>query len=92
MKEVNGQVDNQSWELMRVEKVPKNAKIILSVWVMRRKRNLVTNEITKYRTKFNIYKGKQTLGSNYWETYAHVIMWFAIKLMVVCAIVLNMQL
>ena len=58
---------------------------------MRRKRNLVTNEITKYKTRLNIHGGKQTLGINYWETYAPVVTWFAIRLIIVCAMVLGWQ-
>ena len=40
MKDVKGLVDNQSWKLVKVEDVPKDAEIKPTVWTMRRKRNL----------------------------------------------------
>ena len=59
---------------------------------MRRKRNLVTNEITKYKARINVYGGMQTLGINYFDTYALVVTWFAIRLLIVIAMVLSWQL
>ena len=51
VKEINGHVGNKSWEVVNVEDVLKDAEIVPSVWTLRRKRNLVTNEITKYKSK-----------------------------------------
>ena len=59
---------------------------------MRRKRNLVTNEITKYKERLNVHGYKQTFGGNYFDTYAPVVTWFAIRLLIICAIILNWQL
>ena len=47
VKEVIGH-NNQSSELMKVGDVP--------VWAMRKKKNLVTNEITKYKARLNIHR------------------------------------
>ena len=69
--------------------MPKDTEILDSVWAMKRKRNLVTNKITKYKARLNIHGGQQTFGINYWETYAPVITWFAIRMLIVCAIVLG---
>ena len=49
VKEVNGHVGNQSRELVKVEDVPKDAEMIL--WAMMKKRNLLTNKITKYKER-----------------------------------------
>ena len=51
-KEVNGPIDNTHWKITPIE----------SVWSMQRKRNLVTNEITKYKARLNVHGGKQTFG------------------------------
>ena len=59
---------------------------------MSRKIILVANETKKYKARLNIQRGKQTLGINNWETYAPVVTWFAIRLMIVCAMVLGWQL
>ena len=39
-----------------------------------------------------MHGGKQTFRENYFDTYAPVVTWFAIRLLIICAIVLNWQL
>jgi hypothetical protein len=57
---------------------------------MRRKRNLTTNEITKHKARLNIHGGKQVPGINYFDTYAPVITWFAIRLLMAIAIMFDL--
>ena len=90
VKEVNGHVENHNWELVRRDQVPADIEVIPSVWALRRKRNLVTNEITKYKARLNLHGGKQVYGINYYETYAPVVTWFAIRLLLVIVIILNL--
>ena len=54
---------------------------------MRRKQNLVTNEIKSHKAQLNLHGGKQVYSVNYYDTYAHVVTWFAIWLMIILAIV-----
>jgi hypothetical protein len=54
---------------------------------MRRKRNLITNEIKSHKARLNLHGGKQVYGVNYFETYAPVVTWFAIRLMIIVAII-----
>ena len=37
----------------------------------------------------NVHGGKKTFGDNYFNTYAPVVTWFAIRILIICAIVLN---
>ncbi|KAL7525296.1 hypothetical protein ACHAWF_001294, partial [Thalassiosira exigua] len=53
---------------------------------MRCKRDLVTNEIKKNKARLKVHGGKQTYGINYFETYAPIVTWFAIRLMIVFGI------
>jgi hypothetical protein len=80
VKEVNGHVDNKHWELVKREEVPEDAHVVPFVWSMQHKRNLTTNEITKHKARLNLHGGKQVFGMNYFETYAPVVTWFAIRL------------
>ena len=89
VKEVNGHVDNNHWNLIKREDVPEDAQVVPSVWSMRRKRNLTTNEITKHKARLNLHGGKQIFGMNYFETYAPVVTWFAIRLMIVMGIIFS---
>lgn len=86
-KEVNGHVDNGHWELILKSEIPAGHDTVPSVWSMRRKRDLTTNEVKKYKARLNVHGGKQTYGVNYFETYAPVVTWFAIRLMIVFGIV-----
>ena len=62
VKEVNAHVKHENWQVVPIEEKPEEEELIPAVWAMRRKRNLVTNEITKYKARLNIHGGKQTLG------------------------------
>ncbi|KAL7530988.1 hypothetical protein ACHAWF_008366 [Thalassiosira exigua] len=86
VKEINGHVDNGHWQLIRKSEIPDGHSTVPSVWSMRRKRDLTTNEIKKYKARLNVHGGKQTYGVNYFETYAPVVTWFAIRLMIVFGI------
>ena len=86
VKEVNGHIEHNRWQLVHRDQVPEGIDPIPSVWSMRRKRNLTTNEVTKYKSRLNIHGGKQVYGMNYFETYAPVVTWFAIRCMIALAV------
>ena len=37
----------------------------------------------------NVHGGKKTFGENYFDKYAPVVAWFAIRILIICAIALN---
>jgi hypothetical protein len=49
VKEVNGHMDCNNWTLKKQSKVPDDTQIIPSVWSMRRKRNLTTNQVKSHK-------------------------------------------
>ena len=59
IKEINGHVDRKHWEVTPRVDVPKDTNVLLSVWAIRRKRNLTTSEITKHKAGLNLHGGKQ---------------------------------
>ncbi len=59
VKEVNSHVEQKHWRLIEHSKIPKGMDPLPAVWAMRRKRNLTTYEITKYKARLNINGGKQ---------------------------------
>ncbi len=88
VKEVlNGHVVNKHWTLVKQKDVPKEAQVVPSVWAMRHKRGLTTNKVIKHKARLNLHGGKQVYGMNYSETYAPVVTWFAIRLMIVFGII-----
>jgi len=87
VQEINGHVENEHWALVKRDTVPEDAQIVPSVWSLRCKRNLTMNAITKHKARLNLHGGKQIYGMNYYETYAPVVTWFAIRLMITFAII-----
>jgi hypothetical protein len=71
VREINGHVENNHWELVKRDSVPDDAQIVPSVWSLWRKRDLTTNKITKHKARLNLDGGKQIYGMNYYETYVH---------------------
>jgi hypothetical protein len=72
--------------------MPDDAQIVPSVWSIRRKGDLTTNKITKHKACLNLHGGKQVYGMNYYETYAPVVSWFAIRLMIIFGILFDWSL
>jgi len=66
--------------------------VLPSVWAVRRKRNLTTGEITKHKARLNLHGGKQEFGMTYCDTYAPVVTWFAIRLLIVFGILFSWSL
>jgi len=87
VKEINGHVENNTWELVRREDVPDNQEVVPSVWSMKRKRDLTTGEITKWKARLNLHGGKQTFGVNYFDTWSPVIAWSSVRLIICFALI-----
>ncbi len=86
VKEVNRHVVWKHRQLIECNKVPKDTEPLPALWAMRKKRDLTTNAITKYKARANINGGKQEYRVNYYKTYAPMVTWFAICLVIVVAI------
>ena len=82
-------LEKDTWEIFSRNEVPHGDEVLDSVWAMRRKRNLTTNEITKYKARLNVHGGMQTYGLNYLETYAPVVTWFSTRLLIITALLQN---
>jgi hypothetical protein len=77
--EVNGHVENKHRTLIKRFEVPEDADVVPSVWSMRCKRDITTNEIKKCKASLNLHGEKQVFVMNYYEIYAPVMTWFAIR-------------
>ncbi len=89
IKKVNGHVDNDHWKLIPRTEVPEGTEVVRSVWAMQRKQDLTTGKVTKHKARLNLHGGKQEFGTNYYETYAPVVTWFAIRLLIVFGILFD---
>jgi hypothetical protein len=89
IKEVNGHVDNDHWKLIPHTGVPEGTEVIPSVWAMQCKWDLTTGKVTEHKARLNLHGGKQEFGTNYYKTYAPVVTWFAIRLLIVFGILFD---
>jgi hypothetical protein len=87
VNEVNEHVDCKNWSLKKRSEVPEDLQIAPSVWSMQRKRDLTTNKIKSHKARLNLRGEKQIYRMNYFETYAPVVTWFAIRLMIIFGII-----
>ncbi len=89
IKELNGHIDNNHWKLIPLTEVPEGTEVVPSVWKMQRKQDLTTGRVTKHKARLNIHGGKQEFGTNYYKTYAPVVTWFVIRLLIIFGIIFN---
>ena len=80
---------NKHWVIIEKSQVPKGKNILPAVWAMRRKRDLITGKILKYKARFNVHGGKQIYGLDYFETYSPVATWVVIRFILILSITLK---
>jgi hypothetical protein len=56
---------------------------------MQRKQDLTMGRVTKHKARLNLHGGKQEFGRNYYDTYAPVVIWFAIWLIIIFGILFH---
>ena len=87
--EVSTHQRNGHWKIILRDKVPTGVKVLDSVWSMKRKRRVKTNQVYKHKARLNVHGGQQEMGVNYWETYAPVVTWAAIRMVLILVILNN---
>jgi uncharacterized protein (DUF486 family) len=87
--QVGHHCNNKHWEVRKRSQVQEGVKVLDSVLAMRRKRRIETKEIYKWKARLNIHGGQQEYGINYWETFAPVVTWISIRLVLILSIVLS---
>ena len=85
VKEVNAHIEGNHWEMIHVSEVPEGEKILDSVWAMKRKRDIKTQQVYKHKARLNIHGGQQEFGIHYTDTYSPVVSWFAVRLILIIA-------
>ena len=87
--EIEEQISKGLYTLRRRSEVPEGAKVLKAVWQLRRKRDIRTKEIKKYKARCNIDGSKMVYGEHYKETYAPVAGWTAIRLLLALVLLCN---
>ncbi len=84
-KEMDDQLANGNFSLIKQTKVPKGCIILPAVWQMKWKRDIKTHEIKKYKARLNIDGSKMKPGEHYDQTYAPVASWTSVRLLLALA-------
>ena len=69
----------QHWELVLRSCVPEGVKVFQSVWQMKRKRRIQTQEVYKHKARINFNGSTMVQGEHYDESYAPVVTWPATR-------------
>ena len=87
VKEWNNQVTNGNFTIITRSQLPHDATVLPAVWQMKRKRNIKSGEVKKYKARLNIDGSKMIKGKHYELTYAPVVRWFSVRLLLILSIV-----
>lgn len=79
--EIQQQVSMGVYTLIHRDQVPEGATVLPAVWQLRRKRDIRTGEIKKYKARCNIDGSRMRHGEHYDQTYAPVAGWSSIRLL-----------
>ena len=90
IKEIEDHESREHWELVQRKDLPVGAKTILSVWAFKRKRH-PDGEVYKHKARLNAHGGMQRWGVDYWETYAPVVNWISIRLLLILTVVHKLE-
>ena len=79
-KEMDDQMADGNFELVQRAKIPVGTKIFPAVWQMRRKRDIKTQEMKKWKARLNFDGSRMRRGEHYDQLYAPITSWSSIRL------------
>jgi hypothetical protein len=88
-KEIAQQVQRGVYSIIKKSKVPQGATILPAVWALRRKRDVRTGAIKKYKARCNIDGSRMIPGEHYDLTYAPVAGWTSVRLLLALVLLNN---
>ena len=89
-KDISDHENRKPWKLFHQSET-KGGKKIMAIWYFRRKRDNIIGKVTKYKARICAHGGMQEKGINYWETYAPVVQWMSVRIMLTLAAIENLH-
>ena len=89
-KEIEEHQRRDHWETFWRKDMPSGAKTILSVWAFKVKR-YPNGRILKHKARLNAHGGMQRWVVDYWETYATVVNWISVRLLLILSVIHNLD-
>jgi Reverse transcriptase (RNA-dependent DNA polymerase). len=78
-KEIDDQMENGNFEIIKRREVPKVATILPPVWQMKQKRDILSRQVKKWKARLNVDGSRMKKGIHYDQTYAPVASWNSIR-------------
>ena len=79
-KEMDSQLQDGNFEIVHRSKIPTGTKVFPAVWQMRRKRDIATQQIKKWKARLNFDGSSMKKGVHYDYSYAPMVSWGSIRL------------
>jgi hypothetical protein len=71
------------------QEIPLGVNVLDSVWAMKRKRDILSCKVLKYRARLNVHEGQHEYAVKFFKTYSPVVTWAAVRLMTTLACLNN---
>ena len=84
VKEVTDLSSSDVWEIIPKSSLPVGARLIRLIWSFKRKQS-PTGESLKHKAILCVHGGMQRQGIDYWHTYAPVVNWGTVRLVLTLA-------
>ena len=82
--------ERNHWTLMERKDLPIGTKTIMAIWSFKRKR-FPDGSLNKHKARLCAHGGQQTWGLDYWDTYAPVVTWASVRLLLIVAKIHGLQ-
>jgi len=90
IREVNELITMDTVEITPKTSVPSTLKILPSIWSFRCKR-APDWTIIKHKARLCLHGGKQVEGEHFWATYAPVVNWHTVRLVLILSLLANLK-
>ncbi len=81
---ISNHKNHSHWDLMLRKDLPLGAKTIIAIWSFERKQ-FPNGMLNKHKAQLCAHGGQQTWGQDYWDTYAPVVTWASVQLLLIVA-------
>ena len=88
--ELNDHEERKHWTVMDRKDMPIGTKTIMAIWSFKRKR-FPDGTLNKHKARLCAHGGQQTWGIDYWDTYAPVVTWASVRLLLIVAKIHGLQ-
>jgi len=90
LPELQGLQKLDVFDLLPIAQKPAHAQLLNAIWSYRHKRNPI-GDIIKWKARLCVDGSQQLHGRDYWETYAPVISWSSVRLLLLLSTILNLR-